>query len=145
MSAEADPDRSSGDSLARFGPVFAALVGLIALAILLQAVFAGEFVNHANTSGWLDAHDVGGDVTAGLAVFTAGFAFAALRSAARSLVIGAAVLALAVIAQVEIGHAITGNGDNGLLVLHIPLALATFGLTIWLSVKARQLRLAAAA
>lgn len=143
MQAVGDPDRRG--ALARFGPGFAALVGLTALAILMQAVFAGEFVDRAHTSGgWLDAHDVGGDVAAGLAVVAAAHAFATLRAAARSLALGAGVLAVLVIAQVAIGHAITSNGDDGLLALHIPMALAAFGLTIWLSVKARQLRLLAA-
>jgi hypothetical protein len=125
--------------------VFTALVGLIALAILLQAVFAGEFVDRVHTpGGWLNAHDANADVATALAIVTAGYAFVALRAAARSLVIGSVLLALALIAQTAIGHAITANGDDGLLALHIPLALATFGLTIWLSAKARALRLAAA-
>jgi hypothetical protein len=145
VQAGADPGRGRG-ALARSGPVFAALVGLTALAILLQAVFAGEFVDRASIgSGWLHAHEVNGDVAEGLAVVTALFALVKLRAVARSLVIGSAVLAVAVIAQAEIGRAITDNGHDALLVIHIPLALAVFGLTIWLSVKARQLRHAAAA
>jgi hypothetical protein len=63
-----------------------------------------------------------------------------LREAARSLAIGSVVLVALVIALVAIGHAITGSGDNGLTPVHIPLALLAFGLTIWLSVRARTLR-----
>jgi hypothetical protein len=41
---------------------------------------------------------------------------------------------------VAIGHAIADSGSNGLTPVHIPLALLAFGLTIWLSVRARTLR-----
>jgi hypothetical protein len=41
--------------LDRSRPAFVALTGLTTLAILLQAVFAGEFVDRAKTGGWLSA------------------------------------------------------------------------------------------
>ena len=44
------------------------------------------------------------------------------------------------IVQDVIGHAITDSGDDGLIPVHVPLALVVFGLTIWLSVRARVLR-----
>ncbi len=133
-----------GGALARSGPLFAALTGLTSLAILLQAVFAGEVINPGSSSGWLSAHNVNADVVIALAVITAIYALVYLREAARSLVIGSGVLAVLVIAQTAIGHAITDNNDNGLLVIHVPLAMLVFGLTIWLSVRARSLRKAAA-
>lgn len=133
----------SGGPLARSGPVFAALVGLTTLAILLQAVFAGEFVDRAKTGGWLSAHNANAIVVIALAVITAIYAVAMLRASARPLVIGSVVLAVLVIVQTVIGHAITDDNDNGLLVIHIPLAMLVFGLAIWLSAKARNLRRAA--
>ena len=133
-------DGSTHEVLQRNGPIFAALVGLTALAILLQAVFAGEFIRPGTGSSWLDAHDVNADVVIGLAVLSAIFALVRLRTAARSLAIGAVALAVLVIAQDAIGHAITQSGDDGLIPLHVPLALLMFGLTIWLSVRARTLR-----
>lgn len=126
--------------LRRNGPIFASLVGLTALAILLQAVFAGEFIEHGKHSSWLSAHDVNGDVVIGLAVVTAVFALVRLRAAARSLTIGAIVLAVAVVVQDVIGHAITQSNDDGLVPVHVPLAMVIFALTIWLSVRARTLR-----
>lgn len=134
-----------GGPLARTGPIFAALIGLTTLAILLQAVFAGEFVDRSHTGGWLSAHNANAVVVIALAVITAIYAVVALRNTARALVIGSIVLAVLVIVQTVIGHAITDDNDNGLLVIHIPLAMLAFGLTIWLSVKARSLRKAAAA
>jgi hypothetical protein len=133
-------DTGSHEILSRNGPPFAALVGLQALAILLQAIFAGEFIRPGTHSGWLDAHDVNADVVIGLSVLTAVFALVRLRTAARSLAVGAVVLMVLVIAQVAIGHAITQSNDNGLIPVHVPLALLIFGLTIWLSVRARSLR-----
>ena len=130
-------------ALARSGPIFAALTGLTSLAILLQGVFAGEFIDHGAHGGWLSAHDVNGYVVVVLAVVTAVYAVVALRSAARPLAIGSVVLAVLVIAQDAIGHAITDSNSDGLIVVHVPLALLVFGLTIWLSVSARAMRRAA--
>jgi ABC-type uncharacterized transport system permease subunit len=142
--AASAPSFRDGGPLARTGPIFAALIGLTTLAILLQAVFAGEFVDRAHTGGWLSAHNANAIVVIALAVITAIYAVVALRNTARALVIGSIVLAVLVIVQTVIGHAITDDNDNGLLVIHIPLAMLAFGLTIWLSVKARSLRRAAA-
>jgi len=140
-----DSGPADASTLARRGPVFAALIGLTSLGILLQAVFAGVFVDRVNSHhSWLNAHDVNADVVTALAVVAAIYAVVTLWSAGRALVIGAVALALLVIAQTAIGHAVTDNGDDGLLALHVPLALLAFGLTIWLSVKARALRRAAA-
>jgi hypothetical protein len=126
--------------LQRNGPIFAALIGLTTLAILLQAVFAGEFIQRGTQSSWLSAHDVNAYVVIGLAVLSAAFALVRLRTAARSLPIGAVVLVVLVIAQDAIGHAITQSNDDGLIPVHVPLALLIFGLAIWLSVRARTLR-----
>jgi ABC-type uncharacterized transport system permease subunit len=139
----AAPAAPAGGPLARSGPIFAALTGLTALAILLQAVFAGEFVDRANKGGWLSAHSANAIVVVALAVITAVYAFVALREAARALVIGAIALAVLVIVQTLIGHEITDDSHDWLLVIHIPLAMLVFALTIWLSVRARVARRAA--
>jgi hypothetical protein len=76
-------------------------------------------------------------------VATAAYAWVVLRSASRPLAVGSVVLAVLVIAQDAIGHAITDNGSDGLIAVHVPLALIVFGLTIWLSVSARVMRRAA--
>jgi len=140
LEQSAKSDDRTHEVLQRNGPIYAALVGLTTLAILLQAVFAGEFIQRGTQSSWLSAHDVNADVVIGLAVVTAVFALVRLRSAARSLAIGAVVLLVLVIAQAVIGHAITQSSDDGLIPLHVPLALLIFGLAVWLSVRARTLR-----
>lgn len=137
---ESSPDGPT--VLARSGPRFAALTGLTSLAILLQGVFAGEFIDHGAHGGWLNAHDVNGYVVVVLAVASALYAVLVLRSVARPLAGASVVLAVLVIAQDAIGHAITDSGSDGLIVIHVPLALLVFGLTIWLSVSARAMRVA---
>jgi hypothetical protein len=134
---------ASANALGRYGRGYAALIGLVALAILLQGVFAGVFVEPGRHAGWLNAHDINADVALGLSIVAAVYAIVLLRAAARSLAVGAVALVVLLIALVAIGHAITGSGDNGLTPVHIPLALLAFGLTIWLSVRARSLRLSA--
>lgn len=51
--------------LARFGRGYAALVGLVALVILVQGIFAGVFVEPGSHIGALNAHDVNADVALG--------------------------------------------------------------------------------
>jgi ABC-type uncharacterized transport system permease subunit len=120
-------------------PVFAALSGLTSLAILAQAFFAGEFIQHGARGGWLDAHSVGADVASVLAVMTAIYAFVKLRPDARALMIRAIVLAVLVIIQNFIGHEITDSSEDWLIPIHVPLALLIFGLTVWLSASARSI------
>ena len=134
----------AAQALARFGPGYAALIGLVALAILVQGVLAGMFIEPGAHSGALNAHDVNADVALGLSIVAAIYAFALLRTVAPALLIGSVVLVALMIALVAIGHAITGSSDNGLTRVHVPLALLAFGLTIWLSVRARNLRKSAA-
>lgn len=136
---------SAGATLARYGPGYAALVGLVALSILLQAVFAGEFIEPRSSGGWLNAHEANATVATALALISAIYATVLLRRVARSLVIGSFVLFLVLAVMAELGYAIHDSGDDNLTPVHVPLALLAFGLTIWLSVRARSLRRAAAA
>ena len=140
MSETAAPPAAA---LAQYGPRFAALTGVTSLAILLQGVFAGEFINKADKGVWLTAHNVNAFVVVALAVMTAVFAYVKLREA-RGLWIRSFVLAVLVVIQVGIGDAITHDGHDWLLVIHVPLAMLVFGLTIYTSVMARHLRQGAA-
>jgi hypothetical protein len=119
--------------------MFTALAALTALAILLQAVLAGQFVDRTGRGGWINAHAINADVVLALALLTAAYSMATMRRSARELAIGSAVLAVLVIIQLAIGHAITHQNDDGLLAIHVPLAMAIFGLSVWLNVRpARQ-------
>jgi hypothetical protein len=139
--ATPSPDRPSGaQALARFGPGYAALVGLVSLAILLQGVFAGVFIQPGAHSGALDAHMVNADVAVGISFAALLYAVVLLRGTGRALGIGSGVLFLLLVALDAIGHAITDSGDDDLTAVHVPLALLAFGLTIWLSVRVRSQR-----
>jgi hypothetical protein len=127
---------------ARERRTFAALAGLTSLSILLQGIFAGVFIEPGTHSGWLDAHNVNADIATALGIITAAYAVVLARRIGRPIVVGSVVLALLLVAQTAIGHAITGSGDNSLTAVHVPLALIAFGLTIWLSARARTLRTA---
>jgi hypothetical protein len=72
----------AAQALARFGPGYAALIGLVALAILVQGVLAGMFIEPGAHSGALNAHDVNADVALGLSIVAAIYAFALLRTVA---------------------------------------------------------------
>jgi hypothetical protein len=127
---------------ARERRTFAALAGLTSLSILLQGIFAGVFIEPGAHAGWLNAHEVNADIATALGVLTAVYAVVLGQRIGRPIVTGSVLLALLLVAQTAIGHAITGSGDNGLTAVHVPLALLAFGLTIWLSARARTIRAA---
>jgi hypothetical protein len=120
--------------------LYTSLVGLTALTILVQAVLAGEFLGGEGRDGWVSAHGVVADVSWVLALVTAVVAWRYLRVSHRPLWLGSAGLFVLDLAQTGIGHLITDDGHDGLIVVHIPIALLLFGLTVWLSLRAAQLR-----
>ncbi|HXR44727.1 MAG TPA: hypothetical protein VN759_07970 [Pseudolysinimonas sp.] len=118
-------------------PLFAALTGVTALGVLLQAISAGAFMalRHSG-AGWTDVHDIVADVTLVAALATAIVGLAVKRRAQPAVAWGAVVLFVLLVAQVVIGHLITDADLDGLVAVHVPLALIVFGLTVWLSIRA---------
>ena len=113
---------------------FVRLVGLTAVGVLLQAVTAGVFVGQDGRDSWINAHGVIADVTWVLALVTAVYALRRVRPTGhRRLWIGSALLFVLALAQTGIGHLITDAGMDGLIVVHVPLAMLIFGLAAWLS------------
>jgi hypothetical protein len=80
-------------------------------------------------------HALDGQVTAALALVATGVAFVQLRRR-RDLVLGSAVFTLLLVAEVALGSAL--GSAQGLLALHIPLALALMALAVWLPLRARR-------
>ena len=117
-------------------PLYSALIGLAALGVLLQGVWAGLFIreNRDYAPHWVAVHSLDGQVTAALALVATGVAFAQLR-ARRDLVLGSAVFTLLLVAEVGLGSAL--GRAQGLLAVHIPLAMALMGLAVWLPLRAR--------
>lgn len=120
--------------------MFTALAALTALAILIQAVLARQFIDRTGRGGWIDAHALNADVVAVLAILTAAYSMAAMRRTARHLTVGSCVLAILVIVQLVIGYAITDQNDDGLIALHVPLAMLIFGLSVWINVRGMAAR-----
>ena len=63
-----------------------------------------------------------------------------LRRTHAVLTVGAVVLFGLAIAQTGIGHLITDYGDNGLIAVHVPLAIVVTGVGVWLSLRATNVR-----
>jgi len=117
-------------------PLYSALIGLAALGVLLQGVWAGLFIREGRDydDHWVAVHSLDGQVTTALALVATVVAFVQLR-ARRDLVLGSAVFTLLLVAEVGLGSAV--GSAQGLLAVHIPLALALMGLAVWLPLRAR--------
>jgi hypothetical protein len=115
--------------------VYSALTGLTGVAVLLQGVWAGLFLEDHAAGMWIEVHARGGEVAIVLAVLAALWALFRLRSH-RDLVIGAIVLAVLLVVEAYIGGLIHDDGVDALTPVHLPLALLLMGLTVWLPLRA---------
>ena len=88
--------------------MFSALIGVASLAVLLQAVWAGIFLEHDGerdkAKTWISIHNVGGIVALTLAILALVVCVMKLR-ARKDLVIGSAVLAILLLIEYALGHA----------------------------------------
>jgi heme A synthase len=115
-------------------PLFSALIGLASLAVFLQAVWAGMMIREGKDydATWVDVHDIGARAALLLALAATIVGVVKLR-ARRDLVIGAAVLTVLIFVESWIGGVV---GDHPAAVaIHIPLAMAIFGLAVWLPLR----------
>ncbi len=85
---------------------FDVLIGLTALAVLLQGLWAGIFLQHDGkrdaASSWINVHARGGDIAIGLAVLDTVVAVIKLRSR-KDLIIGAAALTVLLALEAYVG------------------------------------------
>lgn len=123
---------------------FSVLNGLTLLGVLLQAVWAGEFIDRTDRAAWVTVHEIGAFIVVVLALVTAVVAAAALRRASSVLALGALAQLVLIVVQTGLGEAITEGGADGLIVSHVPIAMLIFGLGIYLSIAGAQLRRARA-
>jgi hypothetical protein len=123
--------------------VFGALTGLIAVVVLLQGLWAGIFLEKDGerdaASGWIDVHAWGAHVATALAVVAFAYAVWKLRSR-RDLLVGSLLLLVVVVVESYIGGLIRDQGKDTLTAVHVPLAMATMGLVVWLPLRARSAR-----
>ena len=131
----ATPATTSGRSV-----LFNVLVGLTALAVLLQAVWAGIFLQHDGerdaASKWIDVHARGGEIAIVLALLATIVALVKLRRR-KDLWIGSAALTVLLVIESYIGGLIRDDSKDTLTAVHIPLAMAIMALVIWLPLRAR--------
>lgn len=115
------------------GKILSALVGVATLLILLQGLWAGLFLDRTGggRQPWLNIHSGLGELTALLGIAALVLALVRLRHR-RDVVVGTAVLAALLVLAVGAGMA----GRGGLWI-HLPLALASMAVAVWLPTRLR--------
>src|SRR3954447_10483083 len=110
---------------------FTAILALAGIAILLQGLWAGIFLEHdgrRDASGsWIEVHARGGEVALVLAAIATIMAFGRLR-ARRDLWLGTAALTVLLVVESYLGGLIRDGGKDTLTAVHVPLAMAIIGL-----------------
>jgi len=136
--ASAAPEKTASSGRGR---VFSALAGVATLAILLQGLWAGIFLEHDGArdaaSSWIDVHARGGEVAIVFALAATVFAFARMR-ARTDLWIGAAALTALLILESYLGGLIKDQSKDSLTAVHVPIAMALMGLAVWLPLRAMR-------
>jgi hypothetical protein len=120
-------------------PLYSALLGLASLAILLQGLWAGIFLEHdgrrPEAHKWIDVHARGSEVALALAAAATVVAFLKLRQR-KDLWIGTAVLTVLIVLESYLGGLIRDQNKDTLTAVHVPLGMALMGLVVWLPLRA---------
>ena len=120
----------------RVHSIYSALIGVSALAILLQGVWAGLFIGHQGES-WVEVHAVGGEVAIAFAAVASILVIWKLRSR-RDLLVGTLLVTLLLVVEAYLGGLIVDEHKDALTVVHIPLAMALISLAVWLPLRANR-------
>jgi len=125
----------------RANTLYLALIGLAAVAVLLQGLWAGIFLEHDGerdaAESWVNVHAAGGEVAIALTAVATIVAFVGMR-ARRDLWVGSAALVVLLVLETYIGGLIVDQGRDTLTAVHIPLAMALMGLVVWLPFRATR-------
>jgi heme A synthase len=118
-------------------PLYSSLIGLAALGVVLQGLWAGIFIREGKDvrESWVTVHAIGADITIALAVIATVVAFVQLRHR-REIVVGSIVFTVLLALEAFIGGLV--GGHQNLQAVHFPLALALVGLAVWLPLRASQ-------
>jgi heme A synthase len=114
---------------------------LTSLGIFAQAVIAGKFLDHRGQQGLIDTHNILANVIVVLALITAVVAWRLPAERRGPVFVGSVVLFVLLVIQTLVGHVVADH--RGWLVVHVPLAMIVFGLTVWLSVQSALISRAA--
>jgi heme A synthase len=140
MSTSTEPEPTAKDHPSAGAiRMFSILNGLTLLGVLLQAVWAGEFIDRAGQGTWITVHEIGAFIVVVLALATA-VAAVLLRRAYPALTLGAVGLLVLIVVQTGLGEAITKAGATGLIAAHVVIAMLVFGLGVYLSALGARLR-----
>ncbi|MGY1633464.1 hypothetical protein ACI784_17330 [Geodermatophilus sp. SYSU D01186] len=117
--------------------VFGGITGLAAVAVLLQGLWAGLFLEYDGqrdaAGSWIEVHARGGEIAIVLAVVAT--VWFRLR-ARRDLLFGALALTVALVVEAYVSGLLVDDGQDFLTPVHIPLALLVMGLAVWLPFRA---------
>jgi hypothetical protein len=123
--------------------IFSALTGLVVLAVLLQGLWAGIFLEHDgqrdDAAGWIDVHARCGEIAILLAAVAAVWAGVRLHGR-RDLLVGAVVLTVLLVLEAYLGGLIRDDGKDVLTAVHVPLALLIMGMGVWVTFRAFRTR-----
>jgi hypothetical protein len=121
--------------------VFSALIGLSALAVLLQGLWAGIFLEHDGhrdaASSWIDIHARGAEVALFFAALGTLYAIWKRRSR-KDLWLGGLVFTGLIVVESYIGGLIRDDGKDTLTAVHIPIAMAIMAVAAWLSLRSAR-------
>jgi heme A synthase len=139
MTATATTRQPTTDPTRPRATLYRVLSGLTSLAVILQGLWAGIFLEHDGerdaSSSWIEVHACGADVAVVLALLVTVAAFVGLRSR-RDLWLGSGLLTALLVVESYIGGLIRDDGKDTLTAVHVPLAMAVLALAIWLPVRA---------
>ena len=121
--------------------LFSIVTGLAALLVLLQGLWAGIFLEHDGerdaAGSWIEVHARGGEITLALAVVALVIAWVRLRDR-RDLLLGSTALVVLLVLESYIGGLIVDDSQDSLTAVHVPLAMATMAVAVWLPLRARH-------
>lgn len=119
--------------------LYTVTIGLAAVAVLLQGVWAGMFLRHDGhrdaAHSWITIHARGGEVAIVLCAAATVMAFVKLRDR-RDLWIGTAALTALLVVESYLGGLIVDQNKDTLTAIHVPLGMAAMGLAVWLPLRA---------
>ena len=119
--------------------LFTLFSALTALAVLLQGVWAGIFLEHdgkRDSAGtWIDVHARGGEIALLLAAVALVIALLRLRHR-KDLVVGSMLLLVLLVVESYLGGLIRDENKDTLTAVHVPLGMAIMAIAVWLPVRA---------
>lgn len=121
--------------------LFGIITGLTALLVLLQGLWAGIFLEHDGqrdaAGSWIEVHARGGEISLVLALAAVVIAWLKLRTR-RDLILGSASLVVLLVLESYVGGLIADDSLDSLTAVHVPLAMATMAVAVWLPLRARH-------